>query len=137
MESDPIGIQEGTNHLFVYVGNGPVNFVDPFGLRSRKGWIPPDLNPPRTPDTPDYPDDDPFPFTPPQRDKSSSCAVCRPVFHSSVYWSCVAATVLKSLDYYAIGIGITLYAPIVGAIPTIGLANYQGWVCHQKALYCD
>lgn len=32
MESDPIGIQSGYNHLYVYVANNPVNWVDPLGL---------------------------------------------------------------------------------------------------------
>jgi RHS repeat-associated protein len=32
IESDPIGILGGNNHLYVYVGNNPVNLTDPFGL---------------------------------------------------------------------------------------------------------
>ncbi len=31
VEADPIGIDNGRNHLFVYVGNNPVNWVDPEG----------------------------------------------------------------------------------------------------------
>ena len=31
-QADPIGIQEGNNHLFIYVHSNPVNFVDPLGL---------------------------------------------------------------------------------------------------------
>jgi RHS repeat-associated protein len=33
IEADPIGILSGENHLFVYVGNNPVNWIDPFGLQ--------------------------------------------------------------------------------------------------------
>ena len=33
VESDPIGIQQGENHLYVYVQNNPVNFIDPLGLQ--------------------------------------------------------------------------------------------------------
>jgi len=32
IEKDPIGILRGRNHLFVYVGNNPVNWKDPLGL---------------------------------------------------------------------------------------------------------
>ena len=32
VESDPIGIQKGINHLFVYTSNNPVDFIDPWGL---------------------------------------------------------------------------------------------------------
>ncbi len=31
VEADPIGIKRGQNHLYGYVGNNPVNFVDPDG----------------------------------------------------------------------------------------------------------
>ena len=32
VEADPIGIEQGMNHLYGYVGNNPVNFGDPWGL---------------------------------------------------------------------------------------------------------
>ena len=32
LEADKIGIQMGKNHLYVYVGNNPVNRIDPLGL---------------------------------------------------------------------------------------------------------
>jgi RHS repeat-associated protein len=32
IEADPIGINRGTNHLYAYVGNNPVNLIDPLGL---------------------------------------------------------------------------------------------------------
>ncbi|KAF0219658.1 MAG: YD repeat [Geobacteraceae bacterium] len=36
IEADPIGIKRGENHLFVYVQNNPINWIDPEGLaRSR------------------------------------------------------------------------------------------------------
>ncbi len=38
LEADPIGIDNGRNHLFVYVGNNPVNFVDPEGLSITGLW---------------------------------------------------------------------------------------------------
>lgn len=31
IEADPIGIEQGINHLYVYTLNNPVNFVDPLG----------------------------------------------------------------------------------------------------------
>ncbi len=34
IESDPVGIQEGHNHLFVYAKNNALRFDDPFGLQS-------------------------------------------------------------------------------------------------------
>ena len=34
VESDPIGIDQGKNHLYVYVGNNPLNAVDALGLRT-------------------------------------------------------------------------------------------------------
>ena len=34
VEADPIGINKGYNHLYVYVGNNPVNWFDPLGLSS-------------------------------------------------------------------------------------------------------
>ncbi len=33
VEADPIGIKRGQNHLYGYVGNNPVNWVDPLGLK--------------------------------------------------------------------------------------------------------
>jgi RHS repeat-associated protein len=33
VEADPIGIKRGENHLFVYVGDNPVNSIDSFGLK--------------------------------------------------------------------------------------------------------
>ncbi len=42
VESDPIGIQKGNNHLFVYVGNNPVNRIDLLGLEAIYGnWCGP------------------------------------------------------------------------------------------------
>ncbi len=42
VQADPIGIQRGKNHLFVYVGNNPVNRIDPKGLSAsipnNSGW---------------------------------------------------------------------------------------------------
>ncbi len=32
-EADPIGIEGGTEHLYLYVGNDPVNWIDPEGLK--------------------------------------------------------------------------------------------------------
>jgi RHS repeat-associated protein len=32
VEADPVGIQKCKNHLYVYVGNNPVNLIDPLGL---------------------------------------------------------------------------------------------------------
>lgn len=37
LEADPIGIDQGRNHLYVYVQNDPVNLIDPLGLISCKG----------------------------------------------------------------------------------------------------
>jgi RHS repeat-associated protein len=48
LQADQMGIQEGTNHLFVYVGNNPTDFADPFGLGYND--LPPNLQLP-----PDYP----------------------------------------------------------------------------------
>ncbi len=31
IEADPVGIQSGKNHLYVYVENNPILFTDPFG----------------------------------------------------------------------------------------------------------
>src|SRR3990172_5922547 len=33
VESDPIGILHGKNHLYVYVGADPMNWIDPYGLQ--------------------------------------------------------------------------------------------------------
>ena len=33
LEADPIGIEGGTNHLYVYAGNSPLNWIDPLGLK--------------------------------------------------------------------------------------------------------
>ena len=142
VEADPVGLAGGL-HLYVYVGNGPVNWVDPWGLRSRKGWNPPDLNPPGLPPTPDTPSDDPFPFTPPPRNKSASCAVCKPVFHPNIYWSCVYTYAISQpyLDGYLAGFGF-LAVPsgattAIGAAGVLGISNYIGYTCRQKATYCD
>jgi len=32
LEADPVGIKRGENHLFVYVGNNPLHWIDPRGL---------------------------------------------------------------------------------------------------------
>ncbi len=40
IESDPIGIRRGKNHLYVYVANNPAKFTDPWGL---KNYSNPDL----------------------------------------------------------------------------------------------
>ena len=34
ISEDPFGLVKGTDNLYVYVRNNPVNFVDPFGLYS-------------------------------------------------------------------------------------------------------
>jgi RHS repeat-associated protein len=48
VEVDPIGIQRGKNHLYVYVQNNPVKFNDPLGLLTcGSGW-----NEPFVPDNP-------------------------------------------------------------------------------------
>ena len=39
VEADPIGIKEGRNHIYSYVGNNPIKYHDPFGL---KLWCTPD-----------------------------------------------------------------------------------------------
>jgi RHS repeat-associated protein len=49
VESDPVGIEQGENHLFVYVGNNPVNFVDPMGLQHIPTIPPPERPPMPTP----------------------------------------------------------------------------------------
>lgn len=36
VEADPVGLNEGTNHLYVYAGNKPMNFIDPLGLFDQK-----------------------------------------------------------------------------------------------------
>ena len=38
IESDPIGIQRGTNHLFSYAGQDPINSMDALGLACGSGW---------------------------------------------------------------------------------------------------
>ena len=35
VEADLIGIEQGTNHLYVYVADGPINKIDPQGLK----WV--------------------------------------------------------------------------------------------------
>ena len=37
IESDPLGIEEGENHLYVYVENNPIVNSDPWGLMGAKG----------------------------------------------------------------------------------------------------
>jgi RHS repeat-associated protein len=37
-EADPIGIRRGNNHLYLYVGDDPVNFSDPRGLTRSDPW---------------------------------------------------------------------------------------------------
>jgi len=39
LSSDPIGIDKGRNHLYVYVTNSPINRLDPIGLAD----VPPEL----------------------------------------------------------------------------------------------
>jgi RHS repeat-associated protein len=36
LSADPIGIERGENHLYVYAGNSPLMEVDPLGLSKRK-----------------------------------------------------------------------------------------------------
>ncbi|MBI3399066.1 MAG: RHS repeat-associated core domain-containing protein, partial [Deltaproteobacteria bacterium] len=139
---DPIGFGGGIN-FYVYAKDNPTNYTDPYGLRSNKGWLPPDLNPPGLPPTPDSPDDDPFPFTPPPRSKSAACAVCKPVFHPNVYWSCVYTYAVSQpyLEGYLAGFGF-LATPsgattAIGAAGILGISNYIGYTCRQKATYCD
>ncbi len=38
MQTDPIGYGDGMN-MYAYVGNDPVNFVDPTGLWEERGWV--------------------------------------------------------------------------------------------------
>jgi hypothetical protein len=53
MSEDPIGFMAGDANLYRYVGNSPVNGVDPSGLaRPPKHFIPP-TNPPQLPLPPD------------------------------------------------------------------------------------
>lgn len=41
IESDPIGILDGANHLYAYVGNNPVNWIDLLGLEPGGPYHPP------------------------------------------------------------------------------------------------
>lgn len=43
VEADPIGIEQGMNHLYGYVQNNPVNFSDPWGLESIIDWDIPEM----------------------------------------------------------------------------------------------
>ena len=43
LSEDPIG--SGDSSLYVYSGNDPIDFVDPFGLRRRKPPVPPPSGP--------------------------------------------------------------------------------------------
>ena len=53
VETDPVGIIRGENHLYVYVQNNPINFFDPWGLAKGDWWDPrtylPDPPPPGPP----------------------------------------------------------------------------------------
>jgi hypothetical protein len=40
VEADPVGIEGGENHLYIYVGNNVVNAIDPWGLTPKP--LPPD-----------------------------------------------------------------------------------------------
>ena len=46
VEADRIGIQNGENHLFVYVGNKPFDLIDPWGYLPANLLPPPGENPP-------------------------------------------------------------------------------------------
>ena len=55
IEADPIGIERGLNHLFVYVANNAVRYIDPIGLllggnnaEIRNPPSPPNYGPPQT-----------------------------------------------------------------------------------------
>jgi len=39
LREDPIGLKNGMNHLYVYVQNNPINWIDPFGLDCGPGQV--------------------------------------------------------------------------------------------------
>ena len=54
MTPDPLGPADGPN-LYTYVGNDPLNWVDPLGYMSQKHKIGPEMVEPREPEEPEEP----------------------------------------------------------------------------------
>jgi len=135
---DPIELLGGFN-LYQYVDANPINYSDSKGLRT-KGWVPPNLNPPRITPTPDSGILD-YPYKPRTPGEPSYCKPCEPAFHRGVYWNCVGKLVLDYAPEFTIAfVGMTLPSGITqvgGFLGSIALANYIGYYCRNTATFCD
>lgn len=136
ISKDPIGFKGGIN-LYSYVEQSPVNYTDPFGHTPGKGNVPPLPSPPSSPSSPGSNNIE-YPFPPPSKD----CKCSNPVFHQDVYWNCVYNNVFNDhLDDYLLAAGAMLVPSgatnVAGAVGALALSNYIGYVCRQKATYCD